>query len=266
MPNAYSLQIMLGYASNVIYHILLKTSKAFMKIFPKLRIEVYVLFIIAFFMLIFLSHNVFGSDVWDRPLLGYNVTNNITINITNNYYYTYNDTLLWQALYDINQSIWQELGLINIELDTKLNQSQADLLYYSINNPAGYINFSTANQSFYPLTQNPAGYINQSLADSLYLVTNATHTLYASSASYNISSINISFEITRVDVVPSDNNPYRFELTEYPSGLMIDRDRQAHIGVWSIQKNHALDSRVLANITSGSANYNITIYYETQNG
>ena len=351
-----------------------------MRFIQKFRTELTILAIELFLMLI-LAQQAYAADVWDRPLIGYNTTNNITINITNNYYTIYNDTLLWQTIYDMNTSIWNYLSYLDEtlynetqarinndsalqdDIDSRLTQAQADMLYYNISNPAGYINQSYTDSIYYPLT-NPAGYINMTpllevntSLTSMINATNATLTRYIDDlsisissindslnnetvariandslklnitdqryndtaliiavnttikqptgiylawdnttfwvngtmlnatiiniskiypASYNmaisgqdinISSINITFEITQIIVTPPDNTPYRFELTEYPSLAMIDRDRQAHVGVWSIAKNHALNSLVMANIsTASSGTYNIMIYYETQNG
>jgi len=94
----------------------------------------------------------------------------------------------------------------------------------------------------------------------------STYTMTCTGANCNVTSaINISYLITQIIVTPPNNNPYRFQLTEYPNtALIIDRDIQQHSGVWDIQKNYAIDGQVNGVISNGVAlPYNITIVYVT---
>jgi hypothetical protein len=78
---------------------------------------------------------------------------------------------------------------------------------------------------------------------------------------YNISTTYIGFEIKEVIVIPVLNNSvYRFQLAEYPSYDIIDRDRIPHQDIWAIEKNYPINyTQVIANITNADSNNNFTI-------
>ena len=83
----------------------------------------------------------------------------------------------------------------------------------------------------------------------------ATENLTCSALSGNCTAIsnNIYYQITEIKVIPSTlSNTYNFQVVDYPSLDMIDRDRIQHIGIWDISKNHALNSQVQATITGAS--------------
>jgi hypothetical protein len=151
-------------------------------------------------------------------------------------------------------------------------------IFYTQNNPLGFINWTNATNSFYPLHSNPNGYINNSLKpnspyfynDSLYFYFNETklnqtinniskinkyiNTIYCNVQSgicQNISIINVSYLITEIKVMPINNNTiYRFEATEDANN--IDTNRIPHKGVWDIEKNYAINNQVQINITSNN--------------
>lgn len=83
-----------------------------------------------------------------------------------------------------------------------------------------------------------------------------------------VSLTNITYEITQVIVIPGSNSTnYRFQLTEYPSGDIIDENRAVHSGVWNIRKSYSLNSQINATILTSvpSDTYTIIIKY-LQNG
>lgn len=80
----------------------------------------------------------------------------------------------------------------------------------------------------------------------------------------NISSSLIGFLITEIKVTPSSlSSQYRLNVTTY-SGSIIDQDRALHTGVWDIEKNYAINEKVVVNITSSNPSietYTININY-----
>jgi hypothetical protein len=82
-----------------------------------------------------------------------------------------------------------------------------------------------------------------------------------------VSSINITHLITETKIIPTTStNNYKSEVTEYPiTTNIIDKSRATHVGVWDIEKNYAVNSQVVANITSANIDelFTIQIIYLT---
>lgn len=225
-----------------------------------------------FFTIVFDASAV---DVWDRPVYQLNYSLD---NLTN--YYT-----ISQIDYFFSQ-VYIELGNINNTI-ILVNNS-----VYSLYNFSVYLNDSINNLSYdvdnlYNITQdindsilspygdyfliNSSGKYfifnetknNATIKDisKIYEYTHNMTVMAGSGQGYNISSAYIGFEIKEIQVIPSIiNNKYRFQLEEYPSGQVIDRERVRHTGVWDIEKNYAINySQVYANLTNVQADDNFSV-------
>lgn len=256
-------------------------------------------------MILCLMPLAYSSNVWDRPqsinntmnvTIYYNITQNITNNIyynltnnititnnitnniteTNNYYYLYNDTALWSAIFVMNQSLYANIDYLNISLmnesaerifhdgilydllNTKLNQSQTDALYYPLSNPSGYINHTLLPTGKYLFNDSTYFMVNESALNhtinnisKIYALKTNISCYVTSGLCQNTSSKNISYAITeiRVDSLTASNKFY-YELTE--SGNIIDRNRIKHTGSWDIEKNYGINNAVLVNISGAT--------------
>jgi hypothetical protein len=82
---------------------------------------------------------------------------------------------------------------------------------------------------------------------------------------HNTSSSLLGFLITRIKIIPSSlTSNYKSLAYENSSGNIIDQDRATHIGVWDIEKNYAINDRVVINITNSNPaieTYTVNIYY-----
>jgi len=177
-----------------------------------------------------------GSNVIffnDSALPYYNITY-----IEQNYYNTtyievnyYNMTYIDELISILNQSIKQPTGP-----------------YLSWDNTTFWINETYLNRTI------------NNISKIRKLVYNMSCTTVSGLCS-NISSINISYAIIEIKVVPTTlTTNYRFEMTEYPyTTNIIDKNRVAHNGIWDIEKNYAINGQVQANITNANNDELFTI-------
>jgi hypothetical protein len=81
----------------------------------------------------------------------------------------------------------------------------------------------------------------------------------------NTSSSLIGFLITRIKITPSSlTSNYKSLAYENSTGNIIDQDRATHIGIWDIEKNYAINNKVVINITNSNPaieTYTVNIYY-----
>lgn len=69
----------------------------------------------------------------------------------------------------------------------------------------------------------------------------------------------LSYEITQLIVTPTTpGNNYHFNATT-GAGLVVDRDRTTHTGVWNIRKTFAINDTLAFSITNASINESFTI-------
>lgn len=211
-------------------------------------------------------------DVWDRPVfqLNYNISNftNYYTKTEIDYFFSQvylqisdiNDTL------DVHNSSIETLFNITYELNNSINILSGNIsnltqLVYDINDsilyPAGdYFIINTSEHKFYFNETK-----NNATIRSISKIYEYEYDMNITGNNAVISTAYIGFEIKEVIVIPAINNSiYRFELTEYPSGDMIDRDRIPHTNIWAIEKNYPINySQVLANITNANALNNFTV-------
>lgn len=280
--------------------------------------------IIILFLISLMIPSVYSSGEWDRPYVM-----NVTNNITNNFYFTYDDTNISQRIDIINLSVeglYNDTLALNLSVD-ELNQSiyylnqtfqyyrridvlinasevnktsgtwyNGQLLDYIIDNMrsllesfnnslsqliniSSYLNesFNILNDSVYNISQDLQD-VNDSILypdgiylfnDSEYFYVNETSLNFTikniskilkysynltvnivNGSGYNSTNINISYEIMQLRVYPQTlSNKYRIQVSEFPSGNIIDRDRKKHTGVWDILKGYPVNSVIEANIT-----------------
>jgi hypothetical protein len=157
---------------------------------------------------------------------------NFSINQTLNDYLLkddqrYNDTFL---ILDVNQTLWDYL--INV------TSKKGDGVYLYNDSTTIYFNQTLNNQTINNIVQNQIRVYNFTLSSGNYSA---------------LSNINISYQITQITVIPNSNTTtYRFEVLEYPSYNIIERDLIPHKKVWNIEKSYALNNQILANITQSS--------------
>lgn len=150
----------------------------------------------------------------------------------------YNNTLL---IFDVNQSLW----------DYVLNSTtkKGDGIYLYNDSTTIYFNETKNNETINNIAENRIMTYNFTLSSGNYSA---------------LSNINISYQITQITVIPNSNTTtYRFELLEYPSYNVIERDLIPHKKVWNIEKSYALNNQILANITQSSPadTFNVIIKY-----
>ena len=221
------------------------------------------------------SISVFAVDVWDRPVSQINYT---AINNTLANYYT--KTQIDYFLSQINLNI----SALNVSIQDLysityyLNQSFINLnttVYGLYNNVSYLYNFTQEindsllfPQGDYFIINSPYFVLNESKLNKtirdiskIYEYTHNFSVMATSGVGFNVSTSLIGFEIKEIIVYPSIvNNKYRFQLEQYPSMAVIDRDRIQHIGVWDIEKNYAINySQVSANITNVLYDDNFTV-------
>jgi hypothetical protein len=194
---------------------------------------------------------VTASDTWDRPITQTNITP-IVINLT-------------QQLSDLQGQISNETqyrigndSILQSQINThNINITALFNFYYGLNNTVNYIN-TTIKQ--------PVGIYLQSDATTFQVNSTALNDTIRNiskiqnyAIEYNLTTISgyasvistevIGFEIKKVSV--NSSTTFRFQLSEYPSGNIIDKDRIPHQNSWIIEKNYPIDSKV--NITISNA-------------
>jgi hypothetical protein len=147
-----------------------------------------------------------------------------------------------QSVNTLNQSV-NALNQSVIVMNQSIKQPTGQ--YLSFNSSNFWINETALNTTVNDIAKNKK---------NLYTIT-----MY--NTSEHISVMNISYLITSVNVYTVSNN-YRLQVTEYPSGNMIEKDRIPHQNNWSIEKNYAVNSLINISIT-GNGIFNVTVEYIT---
>lgn len=231
---------------------------------------------------------VTASDTWDRPIVQTNITP-IVINLTQQIndlqgmiqnetqYRIGNDSLL-QSQIDIHTTnitalftFFYDLNVTVTNQQDEIDELQSSLQF--INQTVNYIN-TTIKQ--------PVGVYLQSDATTFQVNSTALNNTIRNiskiqnyALEYNLTTILgyasivstevIGFEIKKISV--NSSTTFRFQLSEYPSNDIIDKDRIPHVNSWIIEKNYPLESQVNMTISNAVADtvFNVRINY-IQNG
>jgi glycerate kinase len=108
--------------------------------------------------------------------------------------------------------------------------------------------------------------VNQSLTNLSRLKYHQENITITTSAGVGggISTSLVGFLITEIKVTPTSlTSQYKFKATTY-AGNVIDQDRATHTGIWDIEKNYAINDKVVVNITNSNPaieTYTININY-----
>lgn len=225
-----------------------------------------------------------ASDTWDRPIIQTNITP-IVINITQQIsdlqgqisnetqyrigndsilqsqinIHNINITTLFNFFYDLNNTVTNQQNDINI--------LQSSLQY--INQTVNYIN-STIKQPVGIYLQNDSNTFQVNSTALNDTIRNISKIQYYT-IEYNLTTISgyasivsnetLEYEIKLVSV--NGSTIYRFQLTEYPSNNIIDKDRIPHNNEWIIEKNYPINSKVNMTISNAVIDtvFNVKIRY-----
>jgi hypothetical protein len=192
-------------------------------------------------------------------------------------------TNLTTLIFNINQTLYASIQDVNSSLYNytyNVNQSLTQL-FNSMNMSNYYTKQETYNKSeIDSFLLNKLNVTDQRYNDTLF-IENVNQTLTnlskvkahqenltiitSGGLGHNTSSSLLGFLITRIKIIPSSlTSNYKSLAYENSSGNIIDQDRATHIGVWDIEKNYAINDRVVINITNSNPaieTYTVNIYY-----